>query len=110
VSDRLAELQRQRALAQEQLAWLDREIAKETGQTPVTAAPTPVAAPAAAPSRPAVSEEAAARAAAEIIAQYERPAGSMTQDAKRGCYLYFALALGTVIAGTALAYFLYTRR
>ena len=82
MSDRLAELQRQRALAQEQLAWLDREIAKETGQAPVAAAPAPAIVPVAAPQRTAVSDEAAARAAQEIIAQYEKPTGTMTQDAR----------------------------
>jgi len=110
VSDRLSELQRQRALAQEQLVWLDREIAKETGQAPVAAAPAPTAVPAPATPRAAVMDEAAARAAQEIIAQYEKPAGSLTQDARRGCFLVFFLALGAVVLLAVTAYIIYTRR
>ena len=42
MSDRLAELVRQRALVQEHLAWLDREIAR-AAQKPVAAVETSVA-------------------------------------------------------------------
>ncbi len=42
MSDRLAELRRQRALVEEHLAWLDREIARE-GNDPSAAAPVPAA-------------------------------------------------------------------
>src|SRR4051812_37531409 len=52
VSDRLNDLRRQRALAQEQLAWLDREIARETGAVSAPASspvPHPVVAPAVLP-------------------------------------------------------------
>ncbi len=73
---RLKDLQRQRALAQEQLAWLDREIAKETGQTPPVPTPAPV--------RPAAANEIeAARAAEEIIAQYRKPGMNTEKDVKR---------------------------
>ena len=42
MSDRLKDLQRQRARAQEQLAWIDREIAQETGQAPSTGQPVAI--------------------------------------------------------------------
>lgn len=116
MSDRLAELQRQRALAQEQVAWFDREIARETGQvTPPDAPVTPMAS-AAAPVIPrptaAAADEAAARAAQEIIAQYQdgHSPQSAARDMKRGCFLVFFLALGAVALIFLTAYFIYTRR
>ena len=110
MSDRLADLQRQRALAQEQVAWFDREIARETGQASV---PTPV--PAAAPvasvlPRPTVaaSDEATARAAQEIIAQYQASPLTAAKDVKKGCYLWFIFALGVLAICTVGVYFIYT--
>jgi len=97
VSDRLADLKRQRALAQEQVAWFDREIARETGQVTPPAAPVTPVIPAAAPVIPrpttAAADEAAARAAQEIIAQYQdsHSPQSAARDMKRGCYLAFFL-------------------
>lgn len=120
MSDRLADLQRQRALAQEQVAWFDREIARETGKmTPApssAAAPLPSVSPATAPVVPrptaAAADEAAARAASEIIAQYEdgHNPQSVAKDVKRGCYLAFFFALGAVVLIFLTAYFIYTRR
>ena len=111
MSDRLTELQRQRALAQEQLAWFDREIAKETGQAQ-PAAFTPERGPVATPQsatavRIAADAEAAARTAEEILARYHQPGPSMEKDVKRGCYLYFILALGLLVIFAVGAYFLY---
>lgn len=117
MSDRLADLQRQRALAQEQVAWFDREIARETGQA-APPAPTPVASVTPAPApvilRPtaAAADEAATRAAQEIIAQYQdgHSPQSAARDTKRGCYLAFCFALGAVVLIFLTAYFIYTRR
>ncbi len=110
MSDRLSELQRQREIAQEQLAWLDREIARESGQAP--SAPASVPAPPAAPvvSPPKEMSAAAARAADDIIAQYQTPPGSTTKDVKRGCYAYFFVALGTVLLTVGVIYLFYLRR
>lgn len=120
MSDRLADLQRQRALAQEQVAWFDREIAKETGQVtppaPALAAPVMPVATAATPVIPrptaAAADEAAARAAQDIIAQYQdgHSPQSAAKDMKRGCYLAFFFALGAVALIFLTAYFIYTRR
>jgi hypothetical protein len=120
VSDRLAELQRQRALAQEQLAWLDREIARETGQAP---APGPVAAPAGVPApepaRPVVapaapivptSDAATAAVADEIIAQYQQSPQTTAQDVKKGCYVWFFLALTLLALTAATIVFVYSRK
>lgn len=116
MSDRLVDLQRQRALAQEQVAWFDREIAKETGHVTPPAAPVTPTIPAAVPVIPrptaAAADEAAARAAQEIIAQYEdgHNPQSAAKDVKRGCYLAFCFALGAVVLIFLTAYFIYTRR
>jgi hypothetical protein len=118
VSDRLSELKRQRALAAEQLAWFDREIARESGQVSPVA---PAAAPAE-PTRPTATipvvdsvasvaaEAAAARAADDILSRYEKNPLSAAQDAKRGCYLWFAYGMGMLILGTATIYAIYTLR
>lgn len=117
MSDRLADLQRQRAIAQEQVAWFDREIAKETGRTtpsaPTPAAPVMRAATAATPVIPRPTTAAADEAAAqEIIAQYQNGHSpqSAAKDMKRGCYLAFFFALGAVALIFLTAYFIYTRR
>lgn len=102
MSDRLADLQRQRALAQEQVAWFDREIARETGELPAVASLLEPKAPAASPH--------SARTTADILSQYNKETpGSMAKDAKRGCFLYFAFALGAVVIAAVGAYLIYTR-
>ena len=116
MSDRLKDLQRQRALAQEQLAWIEREIARESGQAPVTPQPAatpwpaapatpraPVAPLAAAPAVPSAAE--AERLADEIIARYKNEHATSPADVKRGCFLYFGLAFLLVAVGLVALYF-----
>ncbi|SDS56197.1 hypothetical protein [Opitutus sp. GAS368] len=110
MSDRLSELQRQRALAQEQLAWLDREIARESGQAPAAPAPLPATPAAPVAAAPREMSAAAARAADEIIAQYQTPPGSTAKNVKRGCYAYFFVALGTFLLVVGTIYLFYLRR
>ena len=102
MSDRLTELQRQRALAQEQLAWLDREIARETGAA--TPAPTsPAATAATPPTAGLVHAEADAEA---LLAQYRSDPQALHGDVKRGCFLYFIAAFGLLALGLLAFYFL----
>lgn len=120
MSDRLAELVRQRALVQEHLAWLNREIAAAaeaaksapaasgptTSPSPsIEAAPSPASPPAA--FHPAVanassaSEPAVADDPDAIIARYQVAPGTVKQDVRKGCLLYFVGAfvlLGVVVA------------
>jgi hypothetical protein len=109
MSDRLKELQRQRALAQEQVDWFDREIAALAGgQATVSAAPpspAPVPVPAAVPSAPSSTE--ATAMAEQILSQYRRPGGDVQADIKRGCILYFIFALGALAILAVGAYVLY---
>ena len=100
MSDRLKDLQRQRALAQEQLAWLDREIARESGATPP---PTP-APPATPPTGGPVKAEADAEA---LLAQYRSDPQALQRDVKRGCFLYFFAAFGLLLLGLLAFYFLH---
>ncbi len=107
MSERLKDLQRQRALAQEQLAWLEREIARESsGQTP---------APVSAPSKPALLPTAADRARAEadaetVLAQYKNDPQTLQRGVKRGCYLYFLVALALFGFGIFALYFFTVHR
>lgn len=105
MSDRLAELVRQRALVQEHLAWLNREIAhaadlakatSATGAAPAalpppgtSAVPPPAATATRAPTPPAVQ----AVDADEIIARYQTSPVNVKQDVRKGCLLYFSAAL-----------------
>jgi hypothetical protein len=122
MSDRLQDLLRQRALSQEQLAWLDREIAA-TSAADATTTPTPAPAPrpARAPlpqpgylaSQPAAIAEhqaaaardpatargenpAVAAAADAILEKYRVQPDSLKTDVRQGCFLYFFGALAVV--------------
>jgi len=91
MSDRLSDLQRQRALAQEQLAWLDREIARESAALGKTAG-TPQVPQAAMPpvkQEPLVSAD-------ELIRQYQEGGRSIQSEVKRGCFIYFFAAFALV--------------
>ena len=102
VSDRLRELQHQRSLVQEQLAWLDREIAAASGNKPTT---TPIAtAPA---PRPPSTNSASTVAAEAIISKYKSETDALQVNVKRGCFLYLAIAFAVVGLGV-LALYLYS--
>ncbi|AOS46031.1 hypothetical protein Verru16b_03125 [Lacunisphaera limnophila] len=106
-SDRLTELQRQRALAQEQLAWFDREIARESAGQPPAATPPPTPATPAAPSAAAAPESAAVdREAEKILASYRQTSRPIKDEVKKGCLLYFFSAFGLLILALAAFWFL----
>jgi len=100
MSDRLKDLQRQRALAQEQLAWLDREIAREIGGK----AATPPSAPAATGVKPPAQP--IAPSPDDLIAEYQKEARPVHSEVRRGCFLYFFSALGLVVLFVLALYFL----
>lgn len=106
MSDRLKELQRQRALAQEQLDWLDREIAAESGRAQSSGEATtdnkPSTPPPPAPDVTAVADE--------ILSQYQNEAQTAQKDVKRGCFLYFFLAFALLGFGVLVLYFLTIRK
>jgi hypothetical protein len=98
--DPLQELRRQRALVQEHLAWLDRQIASASGETaPKTAAANrSAAAPA-----PADSTEADA-----ILESYQAESRSMPATVRRGCLIVFAAGVALFALGV-FALYLYVR-
>ena len=120
MSDRLHDLQRQRALAQEQVAWLDREIAAEiakSGTTPATAqlatpshpaSPTPAALASAARRATNTVESALPADAEKILAEYQTSPSSIKNDVKRGCFLYLAFAFA-LLAASLVALYLHSR-
>ena len=113
MSNRLADLQRQRALAQEQLAWIESEIAREAGQA---LSPTPPASTSAVPIAPTATanqiarDAAIARTADEIMAQYQRAPGDAAKDTKKGCYLWFAFLMLTVVLFGIGVYLFYGKK
>jgi len=96
VSDRLAELRRQRDLLQQHLAWLDTEIAAES-RAP-TARPTVTPTPAA----PTADPDA-------ILRQLRADSGAAQARMKLGCWAAFAGALLLFGFGIALWFVIRTR-
>jgi hypothetical protein len=112
VSDRLKELLRQRALVQEHLASLDREIAAVQGRVAAQGEALPTKATPL-PSRDTSSSfgdaHAAEQAAEEIMAQYKQEGQTLQSSVKRGCFLYFFAALALLGLGV-LAFYLFKTR
>jgi hypothetical protein len=120
--DRLNELLRQRALIQEHLSWLDRQIIAESdgisplsppstspgpsegGKQPLVTTPLPFA-PAGLPGSPPSDHEGDA-----ILEDYKKDSHRQQSDIKRGCFLYFLGALAFVSLVVFLFYFFYSRR
>ena len=106
MSDRLEDLKRHRARAQEQLEWFDREIARETGVAPqpaafATPATTTPLAPADAKDQAAIDKEAAA-----ILERFRQVQHPVRDEVKRGCLIYFVCAVLVLITGLVAFYFL----
>jgi len=121
MSDRLAELRRQRDLVEEHLAWLKGEIAAAENDLPhppttlppfrIASFPTEGAVPSpvvpAGPSAPIMATPAVdAPAADEILEQYRTPPSNLHQNVKKGCLLYFAAAFVLLCLGVTVLYFL----
>ena len=122
--DRLNELLRQRALIQEHLSWLDRQIIAESDGISPLASPASTADHPEAGKQPLVStplpfdnEGLAQVAVAQneqvaeaIMADYKKDPERQRSDIKRGCFLYFIGALAFVSLVVFLFYFFYSRR
>jgi len=91
MSDRLTELQRQRALIQGHLAWLDQEIVAATGK-PAMRSDFPL--PAVKPVETVPMATAAVEPLAdELIAKFGAEPKGTVQDARKGCVLWFIFAM-----------------
>ena len=131
--DRLAELLRQRALLQEHLTWLDREIAAASAKpgAPPGEPVAPLAVPAPEGALPASPTSTARHAAAlqptapsplpsghappppdadALMEQYRSSTDSLQSDVRKGCFLYFAAAFVLLGVGVGVLYFLLSSR
>jgi hypothetical protein len=113
MSDRLQELLRQRALLQEHLDWLNREIASATGEPslPMESVqeriqPSGTMTP---PPLPARHRDTATQEAERIMGQLKKDASVVKTDARRGCLTIFSVAMGLLGLGAIIAYCLYAR-
>ena len=106
MSDRLTELQRQRALIQEHLAWLDHEIAAAQGR-PLPPSTATQAAPANGGLSTAKLPAASGPDVEKIITQYQKDPNALTTDTKRGCLMAFGIAMGVMALAAFVAYWLY---
>lgn len=134
MSDRIAELRRQRAVLEEHLAWLDREIAAEARHVPAArvVAPSPITPglPAASPARtlstaaggdatvattvtvvaPTLARGSVSGAAASprhdaLLDEYRVRPDAVKNDVRKGCFLYFALAFVLLGIGVTILWF-----
>jgi hypothetical protein len=109
MSDRPAELRRQRALIAEHLAWLDREIARATpAASPAPDSPAPTTPPL--PSAPAPlppPPELKNLEADAILDRYRTEERSLKDDVRKGCFLYCAAAVVLLALGVAAIYIAY---
>ena len=116
MSDRLAELRRQRALVQTHLSWLDREIAAAAANadSPADSSPRRETAPATvAPSSAALVAgpvPPSTSAADSILERYRTEPGTLQRDVRQGCFLYFAAACVLLGLGVLAMYFLISAR
>jgi hypothetical protein len=104
VSGRSEELRRQRDILREHLAWLEREIAAQD-HVPVADQPPRLVQP-----HFSVTASDADRDAEAILADFRRSAPAIESQTKRGCILYFAIAIALLLAVTlGFAYHYYAR-
>lgn len=98
---RLAELQRQRDLVREHLAWLEREIAREHNVTPPATPPAVVSVSVRPePSTPAV----------QLPTDLPKPDPiGAAAEARRGCLLIFVGAFAILALALVALYLLYYR-
>jgi hypothetical protein len=105
--DRLAELERQRAIVRDHLAWLENEIAVATGSPPPSAPPAPSPTPSASSSAPPAVPD---PIAPEISrADHSADPALAAASARRGCLLSAAALLLAGFVLLAIIYFVHYR-
>ena len=118
MSDRLNDLRRERAVIQAHLAWLDREIAAQSGpdapapaQTPATPAIPSAPVTASTPVPPPASAAATDTPSPEIdaaLASYRQDPVALQSDIRKGCFLYFGFACLLLLLAVG-GFYLYSR-
>ena len=109
MSDRLSELRRQRALLQEHLASLEREIATEAFRPEIppdnrVAPNSKVTLPLPTLTSPPQGDGSTSADPEKTLEQYQTEPQSIHREVKRGCLLYFAVALAIVVLGVLALY------
>ncbi len=103
---RLAELQRQRDLVREHLAWLEREIAREHSVTPQAIAPAVVSVSV----QPEPSSPTPTPAVPTFPSELPKPDPvGAAAEARRGCLLLFIAAFAILALALFAIYFLHYR-
>jgi len=103
MSDRLRQLQHQQSLVREHLAWIDREVARESSQLTSSKSPT-ADSPPLVPVAPTAIDLTDADTLVEKYAAGERQNPS---DIRRGCLIVFGCSLGLLITGVAALWMLF---
>ena len=112
--DRLQELLRQRALIQEHLAWIEREIDSARGGVPPlprnSSPEIPAKLSSAIPSQANLAAPADSNLDVEnIISRFRKDPGALKTDTRRGCLVFFGIAMALLCLGAIFAYWLYAR-
>jgi hypothetical protein len=129
MTDRIAELARQRQLVQQHLAWLDRQLADAAQQSvgqPIESSATRDNVPAATPIVPDLRANAATTAlppstsgavpprdaaeADEIMDQFRVTPAAVKSDVRKGCFIYFVAAFLLLGLGITAVYFIFRPR
>jgi len=109
MSDRLPKLLQQRALIQEHLARLDREIAEASGIPPLPTTGLPPSPDALRQTTRSTTTSDRSNEAENILGQYNVDANVVKTDARRGCLTIFFAGFGLFILVVAIGYYLYGR-
>ena len=106
MTDRLQKVLRQRALIQEHLDWLNREIAENQEIPPL---PSSAALPAqvVAATSPLIIKP--SDDAEKILGQFQKNTGDLQADTRRGCLFIFSIAMGLLFLAVVVAYYFYAR-
>lgn len=106
MSDRLAELRRQRTLVQQHLAWLDGEIAAAEKFPAPAAATLPAST---APTRASTAPGIPPADADALLARYAEEERTKPGQVKRGCWIAFLILFAGFWGAVGVWYFLKTR-
>jgi len=110
MSERLRHLQRQQALLREHLAWIETEIARESGDATLPPTSANAATPLPALPRPDISTTDTPPPEADaLLEKYASEERQNPSDIRRGCFIVFASALSLLAAGVAALWLLFYR-
>ncbi|MBE2214090.1 MAG: hypothetical protein IAE82_09485 [Opitutaceae bacterium] len=107
MTSRMEKLQRQRALLQEHLRWIESEIAAEASNIPSRPAGAPTVVDVAPPAPPTPPADAAGAPAIVPADLPEADVRGIHNEVRSGCLLYFAIAFVGMALLVGIIYWLY---